>query len=110
MNNILKSFCLAILILAITLKTTSGANDHTDKTESNLNFASIKNIKKEIILDLLDKLRADSIENSFLIHLVKKTGQKITYKLRKTKTKPKFRIFNINTLLNPAGLWEYNKI
>ena len=75
MKNILKSFCLAILILGITLNTTSGANYHTDNSQSNLNFAAIK---KEIIMELLDKLKSDSNDNSFLIHLVKKKCKKIS--------------------------------
>jgi hypothetical protein len=91
----LKKLYFALLLLGIILNIVSASNAYKDISESNSNLAATKDMKQEDILKLLNKLKAED-------HLMKKMGQKP----RKTKIKSVFRIFNINKLFNPAGLYK----
>lgn len=96
----IKKFYFALLLLGIILNIVSASNAHKDIGESNSNLAGSKDMKQEDIFKLLSKLKAQD-------HFMRKMG----HKPRKTKPKSVFRIFNINKLFNPAGLWENkNKI
>ena len=99
-NKKLNKLYFAVLVLGIMFNLISASNAYKDSTESNSNSAEIKDIKQEQLLDLLNKLKS---EDSLSVPLAKR----MIHKSRKTKTRPKFRIFNINKLFNPAGLWEY---
>ena len=102
-----KRFYFGILILSLII-TSLASNGYKNGIETDSDMALI-NFQKESTLDLLNKLNTGLNDHSIFLRspLVKKTDCKKTHKSqRKTKTKSNFRIFNINTLFNPAGLFK----
>ena len=98
----LKNFILAMMILVIIINLISASNDYFDSSEQ----AQINEIKQEILLGLIEKLRTDL--NDVSVDVVEKRDN--TKRPKSRKTKSNFKNFNMNTLFNPSGLWEYNKI
>ena len=97
-----KKFFFSLMMLCVITINRASASDeyYEDSNESD----PIHGIKHEIILDLLNKLNTGMNENSISVPLVKKLGHKRSFASHHTKTKSKFKIFNVNKLFNPAGL------
>ena len=95
-----KNSYFALMMLCIIINLASASDEYYDSDESD----PIHGIKHEIILDLLNKLNTGTNENSISVPLVKKMGHKRSFASHHTKTKSKFKIFNVNKLFNPAGL------
>lgn len=93
----------AMLLLGILIAIASAS----DESNSISNLVVANDFKQEIILDMMKRVIADLDDKSVFLHLplVKKANYKKNYKSRKTKSKSNFRIFNINSLFNPARLW-----
>ena len=111
MENInLKKLYFGLLVLNIII-TTSASNGYRDGTETeSSDMTLINDSRHEVILGLLKNLYPGLNDNSIVLPLplplVEKINPGKTYKSRKAKTKSNFRIFNMNSLFNPAGLWE----